>query len=571
MAVVAGALACFAIRDPDLGFHVATGRAIDALGAVPTTNVLSFTCPDAAWWLHQWIPAWLFHRADLALGPAGIGLLKVAVVALTFACVGLVVARRSSERAVAVIAVLLLPLAASPRFLERPLLFSKLGLAVLLLGLTRLPEPNADRATWFRFGALTVLPAAVLAAFHAGFVYAWLVALAVLAAELLTRGSRVRPLLLWLVALVGGTALSLSLAHPFGARVLALPFRFSLDAYWNAHLVEFRPIDWDPWLYPAFWLLILLSLASLLFAARPRWTFDRVLATLLLVGFGGLVLRHQRAVYAFALVAAFALPRVLTLVLSMAHARVLRPAALALAACAALRGVVVWYGSVQPGLGLDARAVPTALLDFVATSGLPERAYVSDAWAGHWLWRFYPTRRSFYDNRIEAYPRDFFREVYQSIRYGEPGWRERLQDYDVRLVVMRYATPGERRFLEGRPGLRRLLLEAVDWRLVYWDDHGEVFVRRDVGLDACSRCGDFRSFDPDTARPIVASPGQVQGELEDVLARSGPSERAFVALVRTALWAEDRPTAARWVVDGLRRLPESEALLQLARALTGSR
>ena len=581
LCVLPATLACFHVLNRDIGFHVATGRAIDESGAVPTTNVLSFTNPDHPWILHQWIPAWIFHRVDRRHGAEGLVWLKVAIVTATFLFLWLALRRRAGSGALAAAALwfVLAACAAATRYYVRPFVFSMLCLAVFLWGLSHLPPPGAERARWRPFVAITLISGPLCSVLHAGFVYLLIAGGAVLAAGVLLRRSW-RALALWYVALLGLSAVLLELANPYGARVLLLPFTFSVDEYWHEHLVEYRPPVFDLALFGALWGGMALSWVAGAGVAVSRWRargVDGLKDTLLLAGFGSLlfftwlVLRHERTVFAWALVTAFYAAGWTAELARKAPGpsirRGLTAAFVLLAVLVGANGLRVWVEHARIGPGLDPRSYPARLFGFVATEQLPDQVYVSDAWGGHFLWAFYPERRVFYDNRLEAYPFEFFVDTYQAIRYGEPGWEDKLRAHDVKTALLRYSTAGERRYLEGRPSVRQLMLRSEDWRCVYWDDHGLIFVRRDALPRGCDRCGDFRALDPDLDRPVGTDPAPVLRELRRVLQLSGPSGRVYVALTRASLWAGDRASAEEWLQEGLRRFPEHPMLQQMAETI----
>lgn len=170
VAAVVTALATFRASDPDLGFHFATGRAVLSLRAVPGTNVLSHTQPDHSWLLHQWAPATLFELVRVKAGIAGVTLVKIAIVVATW----LVVLGASwraagpapTARLAGVLLTLLAAVAASFRFVERPLLFTDLAMAVVVLALVAYADadPRARRR-WLGLAAATTVVASHL---HAG-------------------------------------------------------------------------------------------------------------------------------------------------------------------------------------------------------------------------------------------------------------------------------------------------------------------------------------------------------------------------------------------------------------------
>ena len=579
LALFPAVLACIDVGNRDIGFHVATGRAIDLLGAVPRTNVLSYTNPDHPWLLHQWVPAYLFHRVDATFGAAGLVALKALVVFATFTFLWLALRRRATTWGGATLWFVLAASAAFPRFLVRPFIFSMLGLAIFLWGLTFAPAVGARLRDWRPFLIITAAAATLTAGLHAGFVYLWIVALAWAAGVGVdvvlprpdrdpVRWRRAGLVAAWLAGMAAASALLLTLVNPYGVEVLLLPFRFSTDAWFHTHLVEYRPPPFLPALFPGLWGSLVLGAvalagSALLRARRGTLRGAHVFGLLALGAYSWLVLKHQRIVYPYALVAAFVAAPWTDDLLGLLRGRARRVAvAVAVALAVALGGwtLHLWATHGSPGLGLDERQHPTRILDFVESQDLPEPSFVSDGWSGAWLWRFYPARRVFIDNRLEAYPFAFYKGVYQSIRYAEDGWREKLDSYGVQTAVLKYGTPGEINFLEGRPSVRQRMLEDEDWRLVYWDDQGEIFVRRDALPPGCTRCADTRHFDPDRMEGSRPTVHLVQAEAEEILEKSGPSVRAYTALIM-AHWIMGRRNQAVLVLDeALEAFPGSPEL-----------
>lgn len=584
LALFPGILACIDVGNRDIGFHVATGRAIDLLGAVPRTNVLSYTNPEHPWILHQWIPAYLYHRMDQAFGPAGLVAVKALVVWATFTFLWLALRRRATTWGGAALWFALAASAAFPRFLVRPFVFSMLGLAVLLWGLTFAPAAGTRLREWRPFLIITTTAVALTSILHAGFVYLWIVALAWAAGVGVDavvprpdrdpdRWRRVGLVAGWLVLMGAASALLLTLANPYGVEVLLLPFRFSTDTWFHAHLVEYRPPPFLPALFPGLWGAlflggVVLAGSALVRARRGGLGGAHVFGLLALGAYSWLVLKHQRIMYPYALVAAYVAAPWTDDLITLLRGRARRVAVgVVVAVAVALSGysLHLWATHGSPGFGLDERHHPARLLDFVESEGLPDPTFVSDAWGGTWLWAFYPERRAFVDNRLEAYPFEFYKEVYQSIRYGEEGWEEKLAGYGVKTAIFKYGTKGELHFLEGRPSIRQRMLEDEDWRLVYWDDLGQVFVRRDAVPPGCDRCTDTRHFDPDRMEGSRPTIHLVAGEAREVLEKSGPSVRAYTALIMGHWVMGERNQAVLILDEALEAFPgnaELEAMKQ---------
>ena len=371
------------------------------------------------------------------------------------------------------------------------------------------------------------------------------------------------------------------LESPWGVKALLLPFQFSSSEYFHAHLVEYRPPAFDLSIFPFFWSMV--GASGLLLAVRTALlgrgfkerTFvelrDFAFELFLLGGFTFLALKHQRIVFPYAIVAAFVLTGWTQAVLSRfpAESRVALPGRIAVATgilVIGAAGLQLQFSNARFGPGVDHRYHPAALLNFVESQDLPGEAYVSDAWGGAWLWHFYPQKKVFYDNRLEAYSFEFYKFVYQSIRYGEEGWQDKLDGYDVNTLVLKYSTPGEREFQQGRPNIRDLAFASPHWSLVRWDELGQVFVRSHL-LSRCALpegCVELKHFNSDTLMPANGSTDRdVEQELRLVWGRF-PNPLACYALARLLVVDGKKDEGAALLKDGLARYPDNPMLLQLA-------
>jgi hypothetical protein len=567
--------ACTELLDGDLGFHLATGREVLRSGHIPSTNVLSYTNPQHPWLLHQWLPGVLFELLHRKFGLSALQLLRMGLVSVTWlAAYG--AARFAGATAwLATAAMLLGESAAAFRFELRPYLFTHLSLAVVIASAAAFlrAQQAGDVRRARKSLAVGALTAAGAAHLHAGVIDSWLafVALSVgcacepwrvrwfSAASLLPAPlSAARMALIALLSSIALAALTLALYHPYGARSLLFPFDMGSDAYLAQHLVEFRP----PFRFPfsvlaAYWALLGLCVAALALRVRalhPFWP-------LVMLGFLLLSLKHARMGYDFALAGAPFLAVALTPVLDKLRAGV---TLLALTAIAPL--LVLQHYELQPfGVRLSPRTWPPYLFDYLERHHLDGRAYVSDAWAAPLLGRVYPKQKAFFDNRFEAYPRAFSVDVYQRIRYGQPGWDSLLDRYGVQIVLMRYTTPGEAELQGHKPNLRQLLAHDPRWTLVTFDDAGELFVRTQGQYAELARARALPAIDPDGAH-FFARPRTLLAALTREVESGNPSARVRVFLAYAALDAGDRPAALRWATQAANvGAPEARPLIMTLR------
>jgi hypothetical protein len=167
---------------------------------------------------------------------------------------------------------------------------------------------------------------------------------------------------------------------------------------------------------------------------------------------------------------------------------------------------------------------PLALNTFVQREHLVGPAFVQDGWAGPYLGLRYPEERVFFHPAYESYSVEFFRNSYMRTRDGEPGWEETLARHGVALVMMKYTSPRERARQEGRPNLRARLAESAAWALVAFDDHGEIYVRREgANHEAAERLG-ILGVDPDRLA-LSRNHSVAHRSLSDFATRRLPSTR----------------------------------------------
>lgn len=562
-----GLLALFRLHNDDAFFHIATGRWIRAHGQVPLTNPFSYAADGATWLQHQWLPAVGMSLIADHLGLAGLVVVKALLVMAVFGGLALHLGRGRVPVGVGALLLAAGVAGSAFRFYERPYLTSAVVLAVVACLLMR----QAARGVRDRRALVAAALATALAwQLHAGALHSVLawgafaggVTLRALTQPAPGHASTSPPKLLrraWSgVALMAVLSLlSLWALAPSGLSVVTLPVRFSADAYWNAHLSEFRPLRWS-WTYAPQWLAVASAAAVTLVAVRARrWD-----AVLLVAGFAALAVRHQRLVWVMviaALAAAGTLPWPAAPAPGPAPPTnpgaapsVLRKFA-GLTTCLALAAAIVagaWWDQsrwFRLGLGedgLDHRRHPVALLR--AAGALPGETLVSDGLAGTWLWLNFADRapngdplplerqrRVLVHNCLECYRPSTYVDLYQHIRYGLPGWEDKVEALHIRSFVLKHTTGGERRFQNGQPNLRQHLFARPEWTLVDFDDVASVYVATRAAPAGLATLADF-PVDPDTGR-----------------ARPGADERAvLLALIDHAL---ARPHTVRTLDMAARR------------------
>jgi hypothetical protein len=511
--------------ETDLFFNLRLGEIVLRDLAVPRTNLLSFTVPDARdvnlAWLFQIVLA-LAHRAG---GIAGTLLLKTAFVLATIAVLFRVAIRRGAHPAAAALALALAAWAAEPRFVERPHLVTFLGLALTLLALER-AEGGRPRALY------ALIPCGLVWA-NANSCFFWapvVLALYALGARLDGRRDDARR-----AALVAAALVPLIFATPSGVHALGY-----IANHWRMPslrpLEEYVPARWPDNAPAAF-----VAVGILLAAALPghRW---RHLLPVALIGLIGA--RRNRFLAEFAVLAgpivACALTdvvaRLATLFASL-HRTAVRAAtpiaAIVLLIAAALvpHVAAVRHGGRFIDLGIEPGLVPTSAIRFATDNGLRDRMY-NDMEVGSYLtWEGWPRHRVFQDPRINGYPAAFHAHLRRDDISREE-WDVLLGGFGVTTALLTY--PDE--------NPRAAFFDPERWALVYRAEDGLVFVRRRPEFAALAARAEIpltfsfshrRGVDalPLDRRP-AASPVadcEWQRRLGDLLVEQGADARAMAA------------------------------------------
>jgi hypothetical protein len=468
--------------ETDLFFNLRLGEIVLQTGHVPTTNLLSFTHPDAPdvnlAWLFQVLLA-LAHRWG---GIPGTVVLKTLFAVGTWAVLYRVARRRGAHPAAAALALALAAWAAEPRFVERPHLVTFLGLALLLLAVER-AESGRPRMLWLFVPAALIwtnanscffLAPAILLLYAGG-------------ARLEGRAADARRALLVALAL-----LPFIFATPSGTgclRYLANHFRMP----WVRPLEEYRVAAW-PVDGPFFFLLAGVAAGALLRRVPPRWVVP--LAALALLGS-----RRIRFVAEFSILAGPALAVVLTELARRVPTRALTAGAGALLAVLAVaprvRGQRLDLG-IEPGL------VPMEAIEFTDRHGLRQRMY-NDLEVGSYLcWQGWPRHRVFQDPRINGYPDDFH-AVLRRADLGRAEWQRLMDAHAVDAAMITY------------PGVnpRGALFAPAQWALIYRTAEALVFTRRTPARRALIAARELPltfSYSPEgglAVLPLPSSPGEV--------------------------------------------------------------
>lgn len=444
--------------ETDLFFNLRLGDLILAHHAVPRTNLLSFTWPDARDLNLAWLFQILLALAYRAGGIAGTVLLKTTFVLGTWALLFRTALRRGAHPAAAAAALALAAWAAEPRFVERPHLVTFLGLGYLLLALdgAEAGRPRALHAlvplalVWANANSCFFLAPVLLGLYAAG-------------AMLDHRRPDARR-----AALVAVALLPFIFATPSGAGALTY-----IANHWRMPalrpLQEYRTASW-PLDGPFFFVAAGVALAAALPGRRGRQLLPAV-------ALGLLGARRIRFVAEFSILGGPMLAVALTELASRARGALARNTdgrTLTIATAAALAGAALIprvsaarHGERLLELGLEPDLVPAAAIRFVDESGLGDRMY-NDLEVGSYLtWHWADRHRVFQDPRINSYPPEFHATLRRD-DLSRAEWEAFLARFGVTTALVTYPDVNP----------RAALFDPARWALVYRDSEALVFAAR---------------------------------------------------------------------------------------------
>jgi hypothetical protein len=510
------------IADLDFWWHLKTGELIAKSGEIPRQDVYSYTAQGHEYIDHEWLfqisQFWIFE----AFGPAGIAIAKSLVIALTLSIAGWYAMRRGTG-AMAATGLLFLAVAGGiTRLIERPEIFTVL-FAVITWVLLDEYVRSGDRQFLFAVPVIAAIWANVHAAVIVGIAIQGLVTVAIF----FENRQRLVPLALTTI----GSTLA-SLVNPFGYRVLTVPFELT-------RIIESGVVNNEEWRAPnfqktpLFFLIFAMAAVFLVVAARrKRWRSIFVAAFL-----GYVSLRYIRNVNLFCtFVPLLIAPEVASL-------RKAGKSAFLAAGTAALLFATVIYYPFERGFGV-ASYFPDRIAAWVERENLRGHMMNSYGMGGYLIWALYPERKIFIDGRNEVFL-TLMREL-AAARADSRAWGTLLREYEIEYAILEYTDTLDRVTTIGRDGnvtqsfapISATRFPRSRWALVYFDDDGMIFVRRD-GVNAHLVAGEYSAVYPEGAgyqrfqvESGAADRRRAAAELQRKLAED-PSSRRAAALLRS--------------------------------------
>jgi hypothetical protein len=549
VAVAIYALASRCLGDPDLGWHLATGRSIVAHGAIPRTDDLAIAHGPVRYVVA--VSDVLLHLAMRGAGSLGVQLLG-AVVAVVTPFVVFLHARRTPAALIAS-ALVLSALNAWVSPSAAPFSYPLLAIELLLIERHR---RGARRAAI----ALVVL-LFVWANTHGSVAIGVAVMLAYAASRVVERD---RP---WPTALVTIAGVLAATLNPGGARVLLGPARFGESlgnvTEWQAPTVDLL-VHHEP--------LVLVvgaaGIAALIFGREPddarRGRSPRIFDVLAVLGSLAAVTQMTRMIPLSVIVIAPIAARRLGHFVPATPAMALSSAAATLAAAA----VLVLTPTTSRGVGFDPVIFPVDASSFVEAKQPAGRMWNFWPFGGYLSWRFGGAREVLVDGRNTlAHDRALVERANASV-VDNAAFEKLVDDFDLQWAISRSST--------AEPASGAGVARSKRFAMIYLDDVAAVYARKDGPNAALARDG-YRILRHDmppaimleiASGPNAAARKALAHDGDLAIAQAPSSTRSSFAFACGALAANDagKLTAA---IEALQRLGADPMLVAALESAQG--
>src|SRR5579863_629180 len=486
--LTAGGLAPKLLGDAGIGWHIRNGEQILQTHTITRIDPFSVTTIEQKWYAWEWLYDIAIAEVHAHGGLNGVVFFTAIVIAATFALALRVALARGATVPITLLLLAFSLAASSIHFLARPHVLSWMFCVVWFSVLDKAATSD-DPKQWRQ---LYWLPPMLLlwANLHGGFLVG-LVLLGLYLADALSGYWRSREsaasqrAAAWAVLLARVTGLSFlaSLVNPYGLALYSHIYAYLSDRFLMDHIDEFQSPNFhgiaqkcflilllmamvaltanEKKLRPAHWLIVLFAAYSGLYSSR-NLPVSSLLLTFIIAPLLSQEIKEATEAASVAQKLRTFLFRLhrfssrVTMLESRFRGHLWPAFALLFGLWACLHG-----GTVGARQVIDARfsetRFPVLAVNEIKQSNIREPVFAPDYWGGYLIYRFYPERRVFVDDRHDLYGSKFFQQYLTTI-HVEPGWSNLLDSMQVNWVLVPSGSP-----------LANILKEMPSWKITYQD------------------------------------------------------------------------------------------------------
>ncbi len=483
----------FKIADLDFWWHLRTGQIIWDQKEFQYTEIYSFTAPGRPYIDHEWLFQVIQYLVYSVGGATGIILFKCSVLATIYLLIARFLLKKGLSPWIVVTLLLVSIAGGHSRFLERPEIFTELLLVCCYLLLHKYVETKNWKylpgvipviLVWSNIHAAVILGIILQGTFIAGLILERIVKRFGYPVFYDTGKRELVALFLLLLTSVIVTGF-----NPNGFAILKVPFE--LTGIIDSGLLNNQ--EWQqpsPWRFPFFY-LGLLFVFSLFIMNAGKIHFVHLLFGAFL---GYISLKYVRNVALFSMF----MPILIWPYLSGILVR-WKPAMAALSVAA-----LYWLIGLSPfefGTG-EASYLPDQIVKFTKEKNLKGSMLNSYAFGGYLIWHVFPERKIFIDGRNEVFL-PLLHEIVK-VRADSRLWKKFLDKYEIEYALLNYfdeleevvAFDSQNRPIRTYAPFSSTHFPRSRWALIYWDDDGMIFVKRN-GLNEALEKLEYTSVFPE--------------------------------------------------------------------------
>lgn len=459
----------------DIGRHLKTGQIIWQTREVPKINLFSFTEPNHPFINHHWLSEVIFYLLGLFAGLKGLIVLKVVLITTAFGIILFFLLPLTKFWTLSLSMILGL-LVFAERTDVRPEIFSYLFLVIFLVLLLKAKYKNDYRWLW-------VLPIVqifwtnmhIYFALGPGLVFLFFIDRLI--------HERDKKNLKKIGAILIITALA-TLLNPNFIKGALTPFTI-LNGY-GYSIVENQSVVFlsnygilgkQISIFEFSIVVLILSFIGAIMSGRSKIIFESLVAAF----FTAMAIMMLRNFGIYGLVFATIVP------LNLSTWQIKRESnkkLIIVAYVLAIVGFGVWVFSITnnsffrimdkgQSFGLSVPRGAQGGVEFVKQNKITGPVFNNFDVGSFFIWKLYPEQKVFVDGRPEAYPVDFFENIYKPIQEDPVAWKKYSELYGINYVFFdpKDATPWAQTFLQD-------MLRDPNWPLVYFDRDAIIFLKK---------------------------------------------------------------------------------------------